>query len=567
MSKEATGQSGAKIGSSEYWSRINHTTMLGGLMGSKTSYQATIGQLGTKAAAAIEEIYEDLSALGSKIRYLPSSDRNALAKQVEGLYDICKMGGVSVRHNSECIQGLNLSIMSPWTSSFRDERGIEKAISFIDKSRFSGSEAMKLLQEASKWSISFAAGGNKEKQAFLETAAQGNLSSRFLKDVADEYQNRHTTQRYEGRCGYSVGSKAYMTHLESKVFGAGLPMLICAASGNPDYEKLIKDALNSVADQLGRDLDNAIRENDYIKDETANKLKAVVSELDHCGASTGGLTGKIEKLAWFVGGDPFKIRRLQQALNKLGYMLTEDGVFGSKTLQAINSVHEDLVAGAFPTVVWIDPLQSKITDIHYKRIESKGEWYASLYDTSSRSKNKKQDITVFRADIDETLGPHINTVEGRSIKSEKYIPDTKRQKDFINKVNHTKIKEPTYRWLKNFDTNLKTVRVWGGRILVVGGILLEALELIEAIHIDTHDADKKIGKTTYSSLANLGGSWSLGALGAKGGAMLGASIGTAILPGVGTAIGGAVGSLVLGITGSYSGSKLGEYVIDITMTE
>ena len=199
MSKEATGQMGAKIGSSEYWSAVNKNTLFGSLMGSQTDYQVAIGQLGTKAAAAIEEIYEDLSNLGAKIRYLPSSDRNALAKQVEGLYDICRMSGVSVWHKSECVHGLNLSIMSPWTSSFRDERSIERAVEFIERSRFSGDTAMKLLQEASRWSISFAAGGDREKQEFLETAAQGNLSSRFLQDVAAEYQNRHTIQRYEGR--------------------------------------------------------------------------------------------------------------------------------------------------------------------------------------------------------------------------------------------------------------------------------------------------------------------------------------------------------------------------------
>ena len=234
--------------------------------------------------------------------------------------------------------------MSPWGSSFRDERGIEKAIEFIERSRFSGDAGMKLLQEAARWSISFAACGDKEKQEFLETAAQGNLSNRFLQDVAAEYQNRHTIQRYEGRCGYPVGSKAYMTHLESNVFGTGLPILICAASGNPDYEKLIKDALNSVADQLGRDLDNAIRENDYITDETADKLKAVVSELDHCGAGTGGLIGKIEKLAWFVGGDPAKIKELQKALNDLGagQHLKEDGVYGEKTETALDRLIDNI---------------------------------------------------------------------------------------------------------------------------------------------------------------------------------------------------------------------------------
>ena len=77
MSKEATGQMGAKIGSSEYWSAINKNTLFGSLMDSGTDYQATIGQLGTKAAA-----------------------------------------------------------------------GIEKAIAYIERSRFSGDAAMKLLQEA-----------------------------------------------------------------------------------------------------------------------------------------------------------------------------------------------------------------------------------------------------------------------------------------------------------------------------------------------------------------------------------------------------------------------------------
>lgn len=333
MSKEATGQFGAKIGSREYWSRINRSAMLGSLMGNKTNYRTMLQQLGTRANGAIEEIYADLSQLGSKIRYLSSSDRKALAKQVEGLYDVCKMSGVIAHHSSECIQGLDLSIMSPWTSSFRDERGIEKAIAIIEKSRYAGDDAVKLLKEAARWGITSAAERDPKKREFLEAVSQGSISSRFLQDVAEEYQAKSSFQRYEGRCGYTVGSNSYRNHIESQVFGYVLP-----GFGGSDYEKVLRDALKSVAEQLERDLDNAARENDYITDETAAKLRAVVDELEHCGVSTGFLDSRIEKLAWFVGGDPSKIRKLQEALNAagVGQRLKEDGVYGEQTRDAID---------------------------------------------------------------------------------------------------------------------------------------------------------------------------------------------------------------------------------------
>lgn len=158
-----------------------------------------------------------------------------------------------------------------------------------------------------------------------------------------------------------------------------------------------------------------------------------------------------------------------------------------------------------------------------------------------------------------------NTVEGRSIKSGKYNP-SEFQRANLNAWNHTQISDDAYRILKDFDGVAKKVRV-AGKVLLVAGTALDALELYQTVEGDLHDADRKIGKKTYSAVAGIGGSWGLGALGAKGGAVAGAAIGTAIMPGVETAIGGAVGGLVLGIAGSYGGNALGRWVVDITATE
>ena len=93
MSKEATGQFGARLGSPAYWIRINRASGLRDLMGPEPEYHAMLQRTGSRASAAIDEIYDDLASQGSKIRYISSSNRNALAKQVEGLYDVCKMTG------------------------------------------------------------------------------------------------------------------------------------------------------------------------------------------------------------------------------------------------------------------------------------------------------------------------------------------------------------------------------------------------------------------------------------------------------------------------------------------
>ena len=62
MSKEATGENGAVLGSGEYWNRVNRAAFFGTLMQrpSETNYHETLREMGNRAGAAVEEIYDDL---------------------------------------------------------------------------------------------------------------------------------------------------------------------------------------------------------------------------------------------------------------------------------------------------------------------------------------------------------------------------------------------------------------------------------------------------------------------------------------------------------------------------
>ena len=87
-----------------------------------------------------------------------------------------------------------------------------------------------------------------------------------------------------------------------------------------DYDGALRDALERIAQQLQRDLARNERENNDITDETARTLHEAASELERCGVSVGFADSAIDRLAWFVGGDADKIRKIQQLLNATGLL-------------------------------------------------------------------------------------------------------------------------------------------------------------------------------------------------------------------------------------------------------
>ena len=298
-------------------------------------------------------------------------------------------------HSSDCIEILNLSSFYLPGSSFRDDRAIQTAIQKIKSgSDFFTSECLDLLQKAVDWSISFAAGSDARKTAFLQDISQGK-DKEFLRDVLNTYRSNNKSADLRGRCGYSIGSREYLNYVERKVLLQDLPAIY-----SDDYDGGIKDSLEDIARQLQRDLSQNERENNYITDDTARNLRAAVSELEHCGISTGISDSMIERLAWFVGGDAAKIRQLQQRFNELnlGGRLLEDGVYGKKTDGARESFLDELARGTFPTLAWLDPLQSSWTGIRAAtKITRDGRNFSRLVSSESN-------MPLFRADLHPYAG-------------------------------------------------------------------------------------------------------------------------------------------------------------------
>ena len=264
-----------------------------------------------------------------------------------------------------------------------------------------------------------------------------------------------------------------------------------------------------------------------------------------------------------MGGDPAKIRQLQQKLNQLGVgeHLTEDGVYGKKTLAAWEKFLSRLEHGTVPTLAWIDPLQNKLTGI---KIGSTTEGLTLGLNNALISSSGQPFVHMD--------GPH----PGRNLR----IPGVKRRKpidfnhlnidkvpngnwiydQFQSRLNHYELSDDAYNAVKDLKSFGKKVRV-AGKVLLVAGVALDVLELGTTIDADLKDADRKLGKKTLSTAASIGGSWAGAALGAKLGALAGAATGPA------APIAIPILGLVGGIGGAFGGDALGKWIVDITCAE
>ena len=415
-----------------------------------------------------------------------------------------------------------------------------------------------MLQQAADWGISFAAGNDIRKKSYLEDVAQGRGKG-FLQQVLDAFHNESGSVDMRGNNGCEIGSSDYIQHVEHEVFRQDILIMHSARFGTPDYAELLKESLEKIARTVEHDLVRSGRENDYLTDAMAAAVKQAGKNLESCGFRIS-VDSLADKLAWFVGGDASKIRQLQKDLNTLGYgeHLTEDGVYGKKTLQAWSKFLRDLEHGTVPTLCWIDVLQSNKTSITIGSTKNgakaglnnafvyNGHPYIrfdpSHHGQSGWFRGSKQPIDYSHVNFDK-------------------MPNSNWLYDQIqSRYNHYPLSDDAYNVLKDLKSTGKKVRI-AGKVLLVAGVVLDILELGIAINEDLNDADGKLGGTTASTVASIGGSWAGGALGAKSSALLGTLAGPA------APIAIPILSIAGGIGGAFGGDKLAQWVVDITVAE
>ena len=151
MSKEAVGQNGAVLGSSDYWDRLNRSSYIGTAMQrtSEPEYFEAIKRIGQRAASAIDVIYDDLQKNKKTIRNISFSDRNALSRQVQALSDVCSLSATSSGHSTECLFLLHQSDFSNNSISWFNESDVRSAINQIKNNPdFFASECLSIVRKA-----------------------------------------------------------------------------------------------------------------------------------------------------------------------------------------------------------------------------------------------------------------------------------------------------------------------------------------------------------------------------------------------------------------------------------
>lgn len=508
----------------------------------------------------MEEIYSDIRKNAKILGFVSSSERSNLIAIVKGLDGICRLTRNSTSDVNNLMYLLDLRGSETKLKSSASMSEIDSSVRAIKNSSkvmMSASDRISLVKKAISSGVKNAIGSDIRKAEFLKEVIHGR-DTKFLTDVLNKYNFDTRKHDYRGRNGKVICSKDYCEYILKECFVR--THLKFMGSDDRNYAEAIKKQFDKAVDEIKSDLYRGKTNNDFVKDENGIFFKKAIFELEKCSIKCYDLCNKIDDFMWYVGGNAAKIKELQCKLNSLGISgqngrLKEDGVYGRETLSAWNKFLNNLERGVVPTLAWVDTLKTKRTHISIGATKT-GE-KLGLNNTFNLG-----DHRYIRFD-----GPHNNRkgwfrgkhipINYNHINLAEVKNEGKLYKTLRTRYNHYHLSDEAYNLLKDLKKTGKKIRI-GGRILLVAGIALDALELGTTIDSDLKDADKKIGKKTVSAAVSIGGRWA----GAELGAELGAMAGTLTGPLAPAAI--PILSIAGGIAGSFAGDMIGRYVVDIT---
>lgn len=539
MSEEAKGRSGPIIGSVGYFDALHQGKRMAQILPNPSGYAYSegISVLAKKAKETLSSIYEDLCTREEILRYIPADRRSRLGELVGELDSIYQLSGGFDNTASSCQGLLGAAFFSSGSMATDRERSTaEELLSGGGESGLSPFERVSLLREVSLWGMAFAAGGNVAKETFLKELNQIHSGSTFLEEIWTAQRYRESPWEFCGQNGYELGSEAYIKDLEEQVISGGFL--------GTDLAGQIRAELEEIYREMEADIITNLSANNYITDELGDEVEAALRELSGCGSmQADALLPEVKKLCWYTPIDPAKVRRLQELLNQLelGEKLQEDGVYGYKTSNAVQSVCQKTQE--------MEAQEGNTLDILNTMLLNSAGSLATLIVRGADIHNMTEEGTY----PNKSMG----TRRTYRVHSRKKVPITTLNPDYVQ------ISQKAQKLLNQCEDLKRLGKSMGNALSVLGGIP-ELIAMVETIQADTRDADGKIGRQSVSA----GGAFA----GYLSGGIAAAKVGKTIvkLTRLGTPAGWAsiilfevVAPYLFPSAGKWLGEKAGDFVADL----